>query len=391
MTWFFAGRPHHKASRVMCYGQSNISFGQYGPYWRNMQLCAGLLSQVKINSYQAMRTEQIGLTLSSLRDNAVKNDVHGVNLSAKIGSLSADMICLMVFGKKFNQTDIDPRGFKALIQEILQIAVASNLGDYFPYLNFLDFQGSIRRMKELAQILDVFLEQIIEECLHQKDVSTTKKARSFVDIMMSIQESRNGDFQFERHQLKSVLLDMFVGGTDTSGTAIEWTLSELLRHPQVMKNLQKELEEFVGMNRMVEESDLEKLEYLDMVIKESLRLHPPGPLLIPHESLQDCTVDGFHIPNKSRIIVNIWAIGRDPKVWPEPEKFDPERFVGSRSCPGMQLGLVTVRIVVAQLVHCFDWELPNGLQPSDVDMEEEFGLAMGRAKPLMAIPTYRWC
>lgn len=163
----------------------------------------------------------------------------------------------------------------------------------------------------------------------------------------------------------------------------------------------------MGLDRMVEESDLERLEYLDMVVKETLSLHPVAPLLVPYAAMEDCTVDGFHIPNKSRIIVNAWAIGRDPNFWTDPEKFYPERFVGSsidlrgrdfqlitfgsgrRGCPGLQLGLTVVRLLVAQLVHCFDWELPNGMLHTELDMEEEFGLTTPRANHLQAIPTCR--
>nr|XP_018628032.1 cytochrome P450 CYP736A12-like [Nicotiana tomentosiformis] len=170
---------------------------------------------------------------------------------------------------------------------------------------------------------------------------------------------------------------------DTSSAAIEWILSEIFRHPDVMKKLQKELEKVVGRNRRVEESDLENLQYLDMVIKEGFRLHPVAPLLLPHESIEDCIVDGFHIPKGSRVLVNVWAIGRDSDTWIEPEKFKPE------SCPGLQLGLTIVRLVVAQLVHCFDWELPNGMVPKDIDMTEKFGLVTAKAQHLMAIPNYR--
>lgn len=194
---------------------------------------------------------------------------------------------------------------------------------------------------------------------------------------------------------------------DTSSTATEWAISELIKHPRIMKKVQEELETVVGMDRMVEESDLEKLEYLDMVIKETMRLHPVAPLLIPHAAMEDCTVDGFHIPQNSRVIINIWTIGRDPSCWTDPEKFFPERFVGSsidlrgrdfklipfgsgrRGCPGVQLGLTVVRLVLAQLVHCFDWELPNGMLHTELDMTEEFGLTIPRAKHLLAIPTYR--
>lgn len=195
---------------------------------------------------------------------------------------------------------------------------------------------------------------------------------------------------------------------DTSATNIEWAIVELIRHPNVMKKLQEELEKVVGLHRMVLESDLYHLKYLDMVVKEILRLHPPVPLLVPHESLEDCTIpDGFYIPKQSRIIVNAWAIGQDPSVWNDPQNFFPERFTdsqvdvkgrdfelipfgsGRRGCPGMHLGLTVVRLLLAQLVHAFHWELPNGILPNQLDVTEEFGLTCPRAQHLMVTPIYR--
>ena len=197
---------------------------------------------------------------------------------------------------------------------------------------------------------------------------------------------------------------------DSSSAAINWTLSELIKHPQVMKKIQEELKEVVGLNKMVEESHLNQLKYLDMTIKETLRIHPSLPL-IPRKSIQDCNVNGYHIPKNTDIIINDWAIGQDPCYWIEPQKFNPDRFVdtqidfignknnfemipfgfGRRVCPGMQLGLVLIRLIVAQLVHCFDWELPNGVLPSELDMSEDFGLSCPRAQNLRVVPVYRVC
>jgi len=183
---------------------------------------------------------------------------------------------------------------------------------------------------------------------------------------------------------------MLVGSMDTSTMIIEWVMSELMKHPRVMKKVQKELDDVVGLERMVEESDLDGLDYLDMVLKETFRLHPI-PLLLPHEAMEDCVVNGFHIPKKCRIIVNIWAIGRDPsEIDVRGHDFQLIPFgSGRRGCPGMQSGLTVVRLVVAQIVHCFDWELPNNMLPTELDMTEEFGLTTPRAKHLLAIPTYR--
>lgn len=200
---------------------------------------------------------------------------------------------------------------------------------------------------------------------------------------------------------------MLVASMDTSSTAVEWLLSEVFRQPRIMKKIQQELEQTIGLERMVEEDDLDNLKYLNMVVKESFRLHPPVPLLLPHEAMEECTIEGYHVPKNSRIIINAWSIGRDPNTWKDPEKFIPERFDGSdvhfwgqnfelipfgsgrRRCPGMQLGFIVIRLMVAQLLHCFDWELPDGMLPEELDMEEEFGLVISKKKQLKAIPTYR--
>ncbi|KAF7819861.1 cytochrome P450 CYP736A12-like [Senna tora] len=201
---------------------------------------------------------------------------------------------------------------------------------------------------------------------------------------------------------------MIIGTTETSNTVIEWALSELLRHPRVMLNLQNQLKTIVGLDKMVQESDLPKLDYLDMVVKETLRLHPVVPLLAPHEAMQDVEIQGYHIKKKTRVSINVWAIGRDPRVWSDDvDVFYPERFgnsnvdvrgkyfelipfgSGRRQCPGMTLALTTVKLVVAQLVHCFDWKLPGGMVGEDLDMGEKFGLTIPRAQHLLALPSYR--
>ncbi|KAL3834956.1 hypothetical protein ACJIZ3_009692 [Penstemon smallii] len=402
----FANRPHNEAAKYVGYEQRGITFGRYGPYWRNMRkLCTlELLSQLRINQFHSMRKLELHLLVSSLK----KDSSEIVDVSARVSNLTADMICLMVFGRKYGDKDMGDKGFKAVVMEVLEVAAKFNLGDYFPYLGLLDLQGLTRRMKGLSKIFDRFLEKIIHDhVLNNNKFQNKKEARDFVDTMMEILESGEAGFEFGRQHIKALLLDLFVAGMDTSATAVEWALSELIRHPTVMKKLQKELEDVVGMDHMVEESHLDGLEYLDCVIKEIMRLHPVAPLLLPHESMEDCVLDGFHVPKGSRIIVNVFAIGRDPETWVEPEKFLPERFIGSsidvrgrdfqllpfgsgrRGCPGLQLGLLVVRLVVAQLVHCFDWELPNGMLPCELDMSEHFGIVTARSKHLMAIPTYR--
>ncbi|KAK4706820.1 hypothetical protein R3W88_033616 [Solanum pinnatisectum] len=319
----FASRPKNRVAQFVAYNQRNLTFAKYGPYWRNMRkLCTlELLSTLKINSFQSMRKQEVRNFVTFI-NRAATSGVE-VDISAKVATLNANMACLMIFGKK-------NIWMMNLMKGVLKIFV-------FLFLKFT-----------WVKIIDNVLN------IHVMSINlATEKELPMQDMLMA---------------------------SMTLATSIDWIFFELIRHQKVMKKLQKELEQVVGINRMVEESDLEKLEYLEMVIKE------------------DCTIDGFDIPKGSRFLVNTWAIGRDPEVWFEPEKFVPERFIGSnidlrgrdfqllpfgsgrRSCPGLQLGLTTVRLVLAQLVHCFDWELLNSMKPNDLDMTEKFGLVMSRAR-----------
>jgi cytochrome P450 len=257
------------------------------------------------------------------------------------------------------------------------------------------------------------LETIITE--HEQTTNNIDKTRheDFVDILLTfmhqnIDDGSEQNHNIDRTNIKAILLDMIVASIDTSAITIEWALSELLRHPRVMKKLQDEIQNEVGNKRVVEEKDLKKLNYLDMVVNETLRLHPVSPLLLPRECRESITIDGYFIKEKTRVIVNALPIGRDPNIWSENgEEFYPERFInkkmnyegqefesipfgfGRRRCPGIQLGLTTVRFVLAQLVHCFNWKLPYNISPSNLNMEEKFGQSIHRAQPLHAIPSYR--
>ncbi|XP_019183844.1 PREDICTED: cytochrome P450 CYP736A12-like [Ipomoea nil] len=404
----FASRPRYEAAKYILYDEKDLIAAKYGPYWRQMRkLCTlQLLSPLKITSFRPAREQEVKLGVISLIQNATAREP--VDLSAFVSTMNANMSCVMVFGKKYTEEEFAETGFRGVMRETTQLSAAPNLKDYFylPLLGGFDFQGLTRRMKAVARIYDDFFERVINDHIEGKDEKQTK---DIVDTLIGIMESGKfqSEFQFDRRHVKALMLDMLVGSMDTSATAIEWILSEMIRHPMVMKKVQNELEEVVGKDRMVQESDLKSLHYLEMVIKEAFRLHPVAPLLLPHEAMEDSMVSGFHIPKGSRILVNTWAIGRDPEFWPEPEKFIPERFLGSdidvkghdfellpfgsgrRSCPGIQLGLVIVRLIVAQLVHCFDWELPDGMLPEDLDMTELFGTATVRANSLKAIPKYR--
>lgn len=207
------------------------------------------------------------------------------------------------------------------------------------------------------------------------------------------------------------LQDLFTAGTDTSSSTVEWALAELIRHPEILAKAQRELDSVVGPGRLVSELDLPNLPYLQAIIKETFRLHPSTPLSLPRMAAEDCEINGYFIPKDSTLLVNVWAIARDPNVWPEPLEFRPSRFLpgsehahidvrgndfevipfgaGRRICAGMSLGLRMVQFMTATLVHAFNWALPDGQLAEKLDMEEAYGLTLQRAVPLTVHPNPR--
>ena len=196
---------------------------------------------------------------------------------------------------------------------------------------------------------------------------------------------------------------MFAAGTDTTFISLDWAMTELILNPEAMEKAQAEVRRIVGERRVILENDLPQLNYMKAIIKETFRLHPPAPVLVPRESMEHVTINGYDIPPKTRIYVNAWAIGRDPETWEEPEKFKPERFIGSnidfkgkdfelipfgagrRICPAMTFGIASVELALAQLLHSFDWELPPGITAKDLDMTEVFGITMHRKEGLVVL------
>ncbi|XP_057978191.1 cytochrome P450 CYP736A12-like [Malania oleifera] len=408
----FASRPRLQAPEYLSYGNKGVGFSQYGPYWRDVRrICTvNLLSPGKIESYGGLRKEEVGSLVRWLKEAAAEREV--ANVTVKLSVLMEDITCRMLFGRSRDERF----ELKKVVREFLFLTGSSNIGDFIPWLKPLDLQGLKRRMKATGKAFDSILEIMIDEhILDGSGRSSTGSHGDFMDMMLSLmnesQYSQDESLRIiDRTNIKAVLIDLLVGGTDSSSSTVEWAISELIRQPKLMRKLQDEIKSIVGKKEFVDEADLPRMAYLDNVVKETLRLHPVSPLLAPHESTEDITINGYFIPKKSRILVNAWAIGRDPSAWPNsPEEFNPERFVGSevdlqgrdfqlipfgsgrRACPGMRLGLTTVRLVLAHLVHCFDWELPGGVSPSKLDMSQKFaGLVSPRAHPLLAVPVYRF-
>ncbi|WCJ23100.1 Cytochrome P450 76T24 [Euphorbia peplus] len=276
-----------------------------------------------------------------------------------------------------------------------------NFADYFPVLQIMDPQGIRGRTNLYFEKLFEILDRITTERLQLKFSSTAiKDKQDVLDFLLNVSEEENNS-GLSLIDIKHLLVDLFIAGTDTTSKTLEWGMAELLSNPEKLFKLKNELKEVEGE---IQESDINKLPYLQATVKEIFRLHPPGPFLIPHKAENDVEIGGFVIPKNAQILINVWAMGRDEKIWENPDKFEPERFLmskidvkgrdfelipfgaGRRICPGLPLAHRMMHLMLASLVGSFNWKLANDTKPYELDMTEKFGLALFKAQPLLATP-----
>ncbi|KAL2933106.1 Cytochrome P450 71A25 [Bienertia sinuspersici] len=415
----FSNRPRSSISCKLLYNCRDIAFSNYGEYWRKMKsLCVlQLLSNTRVQSFRKMREEETALMVENIKRSSSSSLM---NLSEILMTLTNDVICRAAFGRKRSEEKrTNNSNLKELLQMFVEVQGAFSVGSFIPWLGWIDrVSGLEGRVEKIAKQFDVMLEGILQE--HIDDSLDTQgdgdkhgegeKMKDFVDVLLEAQGENSQEFIIDRVSIKAIILDMFVAGTDTSYTGLEWAMSELLRHPKVMKQLQEEVRRITQGRISVIEDELEQMKYLKAVIKETLRLHPPVPLLVSRESSKDVEIYGYNIAAKTQVIINAWAIQRDPEFWEEPNKFCPERFLdsavdfrgqdfqlipfgaGRRSCPGISFASVITELVLANLVYAFDWTMPvHEVKCEALDMKESTGTAIHRRDPLLAIATPYCC
>ncbi|KAF3438544.1 hypothetical protein FNV43_RR21307 [Rhamnella rubrinervis] len=311
----FASRPRIETSDYLSYGSKGMAFAEYGPYWRNVRkLCTSkLLSASKTESFAALRKEEIASLVQSLKKSAMAGEA--VDRSWKIGEAVEDIAKMMILGRI---KDDKSSRFKMAWPCVLETKSRQR-------------HWIVKAIEKSQQAnRSNTIEKVIAE--HELD-STNDQHRDFVDVLLLLKNKplnpQDEDvYMIDQTNIKAILIDLISAAFDTSATAVEWTISELLRNPRLMEKLQEEVQSVIDMERIVEERDLGMLSYLNMVVKESLRLHPIAPLLAPRECREDITIEGYWIQKKSRKIVNTWAIGQDQNVWPNNvEEVYPERFM----------------------------------------------------------------
>lgn len=394
-------RPQLFSAKHLFYGCTDIVFAPYGAYWRNIRkVCIlELLSAKRVHWYSFVREEEVARLIRRIAESYPGT----TNLSKMIGLYANDVLCRVALGRDFSGGgEYDRHGFQKMLDDYQALLGGFSLGDYFPSMEFVhSLTGMKSKLRYTFRRFDQFFDEVITE--HRNSKGEQEEKKDLVDILLDIQKDGSSEISLTMDNIKAVILDMFAAGTDTTFITLDWAMTELIMNPNAMEKAQDEVRGVVGDRKVVQESDLPRLSYMKAVVKEIFRLHPPAPVLVPRESLEDVTIDGYNIPAKTRIYVNVWGMGRDPELWENPETFEPERFIGSgidfkgqdfelipfgagrRSCPAITFGIAAIEIALAQLLHSFDWKLPPGLEAKDVDNTEAFGISMHRTVPLHVV------
>ncbi|KAL4654960.1 hypothetical protein ACB092_01G417500 [Castanea dentata] len=363
-----------------------------------------LLTAQRVHSFRSVREEEVWNLIETL---ASSNGL-SINLSKNLFAMTNTVTSRAAFGEKCKGQD----EFISLVKEIMVLSSGFNVPDLYPSLKFIaSINGMKTALKRLHQKRDSILQDIIDD--HKMNMITTSTTNDssckedLVDVLLKLQKSSDLKFEITTKHIKAVTSEIYLAGGETAATTLEWAMSELLRNPKVMERAQAEVRKVLEGKRKIEYTDIQKLDYVKLVVKETLRLHPPATL-IPRECRERCEINGYDITTKTKVIVNVWAIGRDPDYWVNADCFQPERFHGSsvdfkgndfeflpfgagrRMCPGITFGIAIIELALAQLLYHFDWKLPNEVKPEELDMTENFGSTCRRKNDLYLNVTPRF-
>ncbi|KAL1221772.1 Cytochrome P450 71B8 [Cardamine amara subsp. amara] len=402
-------RPKMVATGLFTYNFKDIDFTQYGEDWREMKKLVGLelFSPKKQKSFKYIREEESDLLVKKLSKSAQTQTP--LDLGKALFSFTAGIIFRLAFGQNFRECDfIDMERVEELVLESETSVGTLAFTDFFPTgLGWLidRISGQHSRVNKVFSKLTSFFQHVIDAHLKTKQRQDPSDLVSTMLDMIN-KPTKSGSLKITSDNLKGVMSDVFLAGVNAGVITMIWTMTELTRHPKVMKKLQEEIRTTLGSNKdRITEEDLQKVDYMKLVIEETFRLHPPAPLLLPRLTMSDIKIQGYNIPKNTMIEINTYTIGRDPKCWTNPEEFIPERFIntsisykgqhfeflpfgaGRRSCPGMALGITIVELGLLNLLYFFNWSLPEGMSIADIDMEEVGALNIAKKLPLELVPT----
>ncbi|XP_041004174.1 desmethyl-deoxy-podophyllotoxin synthase-like [Juglans microcarpa x Juglans regia] len=398
----FAQRPTFLAADIFPNARSGLFSCPFNDYYKQIRkICTQeLLGAQRVQSFWSVRDEEV----SNLTESISLSQGLPFNLSKGLLSLANNTISRTAFGSEKSTSQDE---FIQLVKEMMTLSQGFNVPDLFPSVKFLSFfTGMTRALERLFRQIDKILQDMIDDHKKQMMRNDFPHKEDLIHAFLKLQKSSEIQMDITTSQIKAVSLDLYIGAGESTAITLEWAISELLKHPRVMEKAQAEVQRVLRGKWKLEETDIQKLDYVKSVIKETLRLHPPVPLLT-RECRERCKIGEYDIPVKMKAIVNAWAIGRDPECWINADNFQPERFLGSsidfkgtdfeyipfgagrRICPGLPFGAATLEIALTQLLYNFDLELPNGMKPEELDMTEADGATSRRRNDLYVIATRR--
>ncbi|KAL4180379.1 hypothetical protein AMTRI_Chr13g124930 [Amborella trichopoda] len=401
-----ATRPDNPASTHLAYNRAMLGFAPYGPHWRESRKIATLelLSHRRLELLKHVRVSEVDLCVHELYGRWAENkgEKATVEMKQRLEDLTFNVVTRMVSGKRYYGTGTvtgaeegEARRFQRLIEELFRLAAVFDITDAIPFLRWVGIGGYKGEMERVARELGEMFESWVEDRRHEKS-----NGHDFLDVLMeTVKEGNFPTAHTPNTIIKGITMNIIMAGTDTSAATMTWALAALVNNRRVLEKVQAELDLHVGRDRIVEEADIKHLTYLNAVIKETMRLYPAGPLLVPHEAMENCTIGGFKVRAGTRLLVNAWKIHRDPSAWEDAEEFKPERFLttkahvdvygkhfeyipfgaGRRSCPGVSLALHVMHLTLARLLQAFEWDTLTG---EKLDMSENFGLTLRKDGPL---------
>ncbi|XP_045801636.1 cytochrome P450 93A3-like [Trifolium pratense] len=408
---YFSNRMITSAVEYLSYGSKGFLFAPYGDYWKFMKkMCMSeLLGGRTLDQLRPLRQQETLRFLRLLQKKGEAREI--VDVGDELLTLTNNIITRMIMRKTCSENDSDVEDIRKMVKDTAELAGKFNVSDFIWFCKSLDFQGMNKRLKGIIDKFDTMMERVIKE--HEEEKKKRKEkgegvahVKNLLDILLEILEDESTEIKLSRENVKAFILDIFMAGTDTSAITIEWCLAELINNPDVMDKARQEIDSIMlDMNRLIEESDIPNLPYLQAIVKETLRIHPTAPML-GRQSSESCLVYGYEIPANTNLFVNLWSMGRDPKLWENPLEFRPERFLnednkfdvrgqnfqfmpfgtGRRACPGASLALQVVPTNLANMIQCFEWKVDGD---GAVNMEEKAAMTLRRAHPLMCVPIPR--
>ncbi|KAL5748529.1 hypothetical protein ACOSP7_025571 [Xanthoceras sorbifolium] len=371
--------------------------------WRNLRkVCATqMFTAQRLDATKALRGEKVQELLDYVHRSCINSSAVDIGQAALTTVLNLISNTLFSTDLAHYQSDLSQK-FDDLIYTVMEEAGTPNIADYFPVLRSVDPQGIRKRITTIFEKMINIFDGIIHERIQARATLMFKESKDLLDSLLNLAEDNS--FQLNLIVIKHLLLDLFFAGIDTSSSTVEWAMAELLQNPKNLTKAQNELREVLGKDSLVQEFDITKFPYLQAVVKETFRLHPPAPFLLPRKAETEVEICSYVVPKSAQVLVNVWAMGRDPNVWQNPSTFTPERFLeseidvkgrdfelipfgaGRRICPGLPLAHMTVHLMLASLLYTFDWKLEGDLTPENMDMTEKFGLTLHKSVPLLAVP-----